>query len=145
MGEWFDSARTSRYMQYVAHLRPERRHPTPPGLHGMRERLDAPRSEIASVVHVDYSARLQTVERHTHPGFHRLLSAFEEQTGVPILINTSFNVAGQPIVRTAAEAWECFVHTDVDLLVLGDRLFRHPGNLTRDEKIAWARGFTSFS
>ena len=145
VGEWFDSARPSRYMQFVANLRPERRQPTPAGMQGMRERLDAPRSEIASVVHVDYSARLQTVERHTHPGFHALLTAFEAQTGVPILINTSFNVAGQPIVRTAAEAWECFVHTDVDLLVLGDRLFRHPGNLTRDEKIAWARGFTSFS
>lgn len=145
VGEWFDSARPSRYMQFVAHLRPERRRATPAGLHGLRERLDAPRSEIASVVHVDYSARLQTVERSTHPGFHALLEAFERQTGVPILINTSFNVAGQPIVRTAAEAWECFVHTDVDLLVIGDRLFRNPGELTREEKIAWARGFTAYS
>jgi carbamoyltransferase len=145
VGEWFDSARPSRYMQFVAHLRPERRHPAPPAVHGMRERLDAPRSEIKSVVHVDYSARLQTVERGTHPGFHALLTAFEAKTGVPILINTSFNVAGQPIVRTATEAWECFVHTDVDLLVIGDRLFRNPGTLTRDEKIAWARGFTAYS
>jgi carbamoyltransferase len=145
VGDWFDSVRPSRYMQFVANLRPERRWPAPEGLRGMRERLDAPRSEIASVVHVDYSARLQTVERHTHPGFHALLAAFEAETGVPILINTSFNVAGQPIVRTAAEAWECFLHTDVDLLVLGDRLFRNPNELTRDEKIAWARGFTAYS
>jgi len=145
VGEWFDSARPSRYMQFVANLLPERRCPVLAGLRGMRERLDAPRSEIRSVVHVDYSARLQTVERHTHPGFHALLTAFEAETGVPILINTSFNVAGQPIVRTAAEAWECFLHTDVDLLVIGDRLFRNPDELTRDEKIAWARGFTAYS
>lgn len=157
VGDWFDSARPSRYMQFVANLRPERRYPAPAGLRGMRERLDAPRmrsmrerlddprSEIASVVHVDYSARLQTVARETHPGFHALLSAFEAETGIPILINTSFNVAGQPIVRTAAEAWDCFVHTDVDLLVLGDRLFRNPDELSREEKVAWARGFTAYS
>ncbi len=69
----------------------------------------------------------------------------KRSTGVPILINTSFNVAGQPIVRTAAEAWECFVHTDVDLLAIGDRLFRNPNELSRDEKIAWAHGFTAYS
>lgn len=145
VGEWFDSDKPSRYMQFVANLRPEKRRPMPEELKGMRERLDFPRCEIASVVHVDYSARLQTVNRDTHRGFHRLLEAFDALTGVPILINTSFNVAGQPIVRTAKEAWDCFLHTDVDFLVIGDRLFRHPGNLTREEKITWARGFTAYS
>lgn len=143
--EWFTSGRPSRFMQFVATLRPERRHAMPEGAASMRERLDFPRAEIASVVHVDYSARLQTVERSTHPDLHRLLSEFRRATGVPILINTSFNVAGQPIVRTARDAWDCFVHTEIDDLVIGDRLYRNPGRLTREEKIAWVRGFTAFS
>jgi len=145
VGDWFEPARPSRYMQFVADLRAARRRPVPAGRCSMRERLDFPRCDIASVVHVDYSARLQTVERGTHPDLPRLLVAFREVTGVPILINTSFNVAGQPIVRTAEEAWECFLHTDVDYLVIGDRLFGQPGNLTREQKIAWARGFTAYS
>lgn len=144
-GEWFTSDRPSRFMQFVATLRSERRREMPDGPASMRERLDFPRSEISSVVHVDYSARLQTVERSTHPDLHRLLSEFRRETGVPILINTSFNVAGQPIVRTAREAWECFVHTEIDDLVIGDRLYRNPGRLTREEKIAWVRGFSAFS
>lgn len=145
VGEWFDSSRPSRYMQFVANLRPERRWQMPAGVRGLRERLDCPRSEIQSVVHVDYSARLQTVDRRTHPDLHRLLAEFRRQTGVPVLINTSFNVAGQPIVRGAAEAWECFLHSDIDDLVVGDRLFRNPGELTREEKIAWVRGFIAAS
>lgn len=145
VGDWFDSARPSRFMQFVANLKAERRWPIPAGLAGLRERLDAPRSEIQSVIHVDYSARLQTVDRATHPDLHRLLVEFRRATGVPVLINTSFNVAGQPIVRGAPEAWECFLHSDIDDLVIGDRLFRNPGRLTREEKIAWARGFIAAS
>jgi carbamoyltransferase len=72
---------------------------------------------------------------------HRLLTAFKRRTGVPILINTSFNVSGQPIVRTAAEAWECFLNTDIDLLVLNDRLFRNPFLKTREEKLSWLTQF----
>jgi carbamoyltransferase len=145
LGAWFDSDRPSRYMQFVANLRPERRLPMPAGAGSMRERLDAPRAEIPSVVHVDYSARIQSAERATHPDLHRLLSAFRRRTGVPVLINTSFNVSGEPIVRTAAEAWTSFVHTDVDFLVIGDRLYRNPGQLTREEKMAWVRGFIESS
>lgn len=145
VGAWFECDGPSRYMQFVAHLRPERRRPMPEALTGLRERLDFPRCEIPSVVHVDYSARLQTVERGTHPDLHRLLSEFHRRTGVPVLINTSFNVAGQPIVRTARDAWQCFVHSDIDDLVVGDRLFRNPRLLTREEKIAWVRGFSARS
>ena len=65
----------------------------------------------------------------------------EAITGVPILINTSFNVSGQPIVRTAAEGWECFLNTDIDLLVLDDQVFRNPGQRTREEKLAWLKQF----
>jgi carbamoyltransferase len=70
-----------------------------------------------------------------------LLLAFYGMTGVPILINTSFNVSGQPIVRTSREAWECFVNTDLDLLVLNDDVFRNPFTRTREEKIAWLGQF----
>lgn len=139
--EWFDTAEPSDFMQYTANLVPARRVPQPAQFASLRERLDFPRSEIASVVHVDYSARLQTIRRENHPDMHRLLKAFKRQTGVPILINTSFNVSGQPIVRTAAEAWECFLNTDIDLLVLNDRLYRNPFEKTREEKLAWLAQF----
>jgi carbamoyltransferase len=143
-GDWFEDARPSRFMQFVDWLKPERRRAAPGACASLRERLDFPRAEIASAVHVDYSARLQTVARSTHPDLHRLLAEFRRETGVPILINTSFNVAGEPIVRTAREAWESFVHTDVDCLVAGEKLYRNPG-LPREEKLAWARAFTDFS
>jgi carbamoyltransferase len=70
-----------------------------------------------------------------------LLCAFAALTGVPILINTSFNVSGQPIVRTAAEGWECFLNTDIDLLVLNDQVFRNPFQKTREEKLSWLKQF----
>lgn len=143
--EWFDTAEPSDFMQYTANLVPARRTPQPEQFASLRERLDFPRSEIASVVHVDYSARLQTIARENHPDMHRLLTAFKKQTGVPILINTSFNVSGQPIVRTAAEAWECFLNTDIDLLVLNDQLFRNPFQKTREEKLSWLMQFAKLA
>lgn len=141
VGEWFDSSDESDYMNYTANLLPALRAAMPASFAGLRERLDYPRCSIPSVIHVDFSARLQTVRREVHPDFHRLISAFHAATGVPILINTSFNVSGQPIVRTAAEAWECFLNTDVDLLVLNDRVFRNPFERTREEKLAWLKQF----
>jgi carbamoyltransferase len=92
-------------------------------------------------VHVDFSARLQTVRREVHPDFYRVIKAFHAITGVPILINTSFNVSGQPIVRTAAEGWDCFLNTDIDLLVLNDEVFRNPWTKTREEKLSWLAQF----
>jgi carbamoyltransferase len=140
---WFDTDEPSDYMQYTANLVPARRHAQPDTFASLRERLDFPRCDIASVVHVDYSARLQTIRREIHPDMHRLLTAFKDLTGVPILINTSFNVSGQPIVRTGAEAWECFINTDIDLLVIEDRLFRNPFAKTREEKLSWLNQFAA--
>lgn len=142
-GDWFDSAEPSDFMQYTANLVPSRRVAEPAAFASLRERLDFPRCSIASVVHVDYSARLQTIRRENHPDMHRLLTAFKAHTGVPIVINTSFNVSGQPIVRTAAEGWECFVNTDIDLLVLGDQVFRNPFQKTREQKLAWLAQFAN--
>jgi carbamoyltransferase len=139
--DWFDCAEPSDFMQYTANLVPSRRVPQPEAFGSLRERLDFPRCAIASVVHVDYSARLQTVRASHHPDLHRLLTAFKARTGVPILINTSFNVSGQPIVRTAAEGWECFLNTDIDLLVINDDVYRNPGRRSRDEKLAWLAQF----
>ena len=141
VGAWFDSSAESDYMNYTANLLPALRRTAPAEAADLKGRLDQTRSEIQSVVHVDFSARLQTVRREVHPDFHHLISEFKALTGVPILINTSFNVGGQPIVRTAAEAWECFLHTDLDLLVLNDEVFRNPGLKTREEKISWLEQF----
>ncbi len=143
VGDWFDSTAESDYMNYVAPLRPGLRVPPPAGLLSLRARLDFPRCAIPSVIHVDFSARLQTVRPSVHPDFHRFISAFDALTGVPILINTSFNVSGQPIVRTAAEGWECFLNTDIDLLVLNDAVYRNPFEKTREEKLAWLAQFAA--
>jgi carbamoyltransferase len=139
--DWFDTDEPSDFMQYTANLVPARRVPQPEQFGSLRERLDFPRCAIASVVHVDYSARLQTIRPENHPDMHRLLTAFKRATGVPILINTSFNVSGQPIVRTAVEAWECFLNTDIDLLVIDRELFRNPFQKTREEKLSWLGQF----
>lgn len=144
-GEWFDSAAESDYMNYTAYLRPELRAPLPEKFASLRAQLDFPRCAIPSVIHVDFSARLQTIRPEVHPDFHRFLTAFHALTGVPILINTSFNVAGQPIVRTAAEGWDCFVNTDIDLLVLNDEVFRNPGRKTREEKLSWLKQFAKLA
>ncbi len=145
VGDWFDCTAESDYMNYTANLLPHRRYAVPAEFAGLREQLDTPRSEIQSVIHVDFSARLQTVRREVHPDFHQLISAFEKETGVPILINTSFNVSGQPIVRTATEAWECFLNTDLDLLVLNDEVFRNPGERSREQKLAWLAQFSKLA
>ena len=139
--DWFDTQEPSDFMQYTAHLVPAKRVAEPTGLSTLRDRLDFARCEVPSVIHVDYSARLQTVNAATHPDLHHLLTAFKALTGIPILINTSFNVSGQPIVRTGGEAWECFLNTDIDLLVLNDEVFRNPFLKTREEKLAWLSRF----
>jgi carbamoyltransferase len=108
----------------------------------LRDKLDFPRCSIPSVIHVDFSARLQTIRPEVHPDFYQFLKAFHSLTGVPILINTSFNVAGQPIVRTSVEGWDCFVNTDIDLLVLNDEVFRNPFEKTREAKLEWLNQFT---
>ena len=82
--------------------------------------LNIPRSDIPAVTHVDYTARIQTVEKNTHPRYHALLESFEKQTGCPIIVNTSFNVRGEPIVCTPENAYRCFMRTEMDYLVLGN-------------------------
>jgi carbamoyltransferase len=122
VGEWFEFERDSPYMLLVADVREDRRRePTEEetALFGI-DRLNVVRSEIPAVTHVDYSARLQTVHRETNPGYHALLTAFKNRTGCPVLVNTSFNVRGEPIVCTPEEAFTCFMGTEIEALAVGN-------------------------
>lgn len=122
--KWFDIQNASPYMLFVGEVKSKHRieppntSPTKSGL----EMLKNPRSTIPAVTHVDYSARIQTVSAKTNPLFHSLLKAFQEITECPILVNTSFNVRGEPIVNTPEDAYRCFMGTDLDYLVIGNHL-----------------------
>ena len=122
--ECFELDAPSPYMLLVAPVRKDLRVPMRPdqeALFGI-DRLHVPRSTIPAVTHVDYSARVQTVHRETNPRYHALLTAFAERTGCPALVNTSFNVRGEPIVCTPEDAYRCFMRTEMDYLVLEDFL-----------------------
>jgi carbamoyltransferase len=84
------------------------------------DKLNVPRSEIPAVTHVDYSARIQTVHRETNPKYHALISAFKEKTGCPVVVNTSFNVRGEPIVCSPEDAFRCFMGSEIDVLTVGN-------------------------
>ena len=88
------------------------------------DKLNVPRSDIPAVTHVDYSARVQTVHPETNPRYHALLSRFKALTGCPVLVNTSFNVRGEPIVCTPEDAFRCFMGTDIEVLVVGNCFLR---------------------
>lgn len=131
-GSWFNLEGPSPYMLLVAPVREGHRLPENPACAdgGVQERLRQPRSEIPAVTHVDYSARVQTVDPHTNPRFRALLEAFQELTGCPILVNTSFNVRDEPIVCSPDDAWHCFMGTEMDYLVMGDFLVGKKSNLS---------------
>ncbi len=122
---YFELERPSPYMLLVAPVRQERRNPLPPGYENLElfERLYHLRSEVPAITHVDYSARIQTVHRETNERYWRLIRAFKELTGCGLIVNTSFNVRGEPIVCTPEDAYQCFMRTEMDYLVLGDYLF----------------------
>lgn len=133
VGEWFEHDRTSPYMLMVAPVRADKRiamSEEQQRLFGI-EKLHVPRSQIPAVTHVDYSARIQTVHPETNPRFYRLLDAFERKTGCPVLVNTSFNVRGEPIVGTPEDAYRCFMRTEMDCLVLEDVI------LYKNEQPVW--------
>ena len=122
VSDWFEIDSDSPYMLIVADVRKDRRCAMTPdelALFGI-DKLNIARSEIPAVTHVDYSARIQTVHANTNPLFHRLLTRFKEKTGCPVLVNTSFNVRGEPIVCTPEDAFRCFMGNELDLLVVGN-------------------------
>ena len=125
--DWFEIDCGSPYMLLTANVRPERRVPVDAAQDAVEvgvERVNVPRSQIPAVTHVDYSARLQTVDRETNPRYHALLEAFEARTGCPVLVNTSFNVNEEPIVCSPADAFACFMGTDIDCLAVGNLFLR---------------------
>ena len=123
---WFELDRDSPYMLLTADVRAERRKPPAEAQDAMFgiDRLNVARSDIPAVTHVDYSARVQTVHRETNPRYHALLEAFKDRTGCPVIVNTSFNVRGEPIVCTPADAFRCFMGTDLDCLAIGNCFLR---------------------
>jgi len=119
--DWFDIDCDSPYMLLVAGVAGSRRiemNETQQQLFGI-EKLNVARSTVPAVTHVDYSARVQTVDKKTNPRYHALLSKFKEITGCPVLVNTSFNVRGEPIVCTPEDAFRCFMASEIDVLVIG--------------------------
>jgi len=122
VGEWFELDDDSPYMLLVAGVRPDRRRAMTAeeqALFGI-DKLNVPRSEIPAVTHVDYSARVQTVHAETNPRFHDLIRRFKAETGCGVLVNTSFNVRGEPIVCTPEDAFRCFMGTEIERLSIGD-------------------------
>jgi len=130
--EYFECPSPSPYMLLVAKVREERRFPQPsPEGVPMLERLKAKRSDIPAVTHLDYSARLQTVNLEDKPDYHEVISAFEKLTGCAVIVNTSFNVRGEPIVCTPEDAYRCFMRTEMDVLVMEDCI------LYKEEQPEW--------
>ena len=105
------------------------------------EKLNVPRSEIPAITHVDYSARIQTVHQETNPRYHALLSAFEQRTGCPVLVNTSFNVRGEPIVCTPQDAYRCFMRTEMDYPVVENYLLAKPDQPAFEDDGSWRDEF----
>jgi carbamoyltransferase len=139
VADWFDLDLDSPYMLLVADVVKDRRLPiseAQKNLFGI-DKLNLSRSEIPAVTHLDYSARIQTVHKETNPKYYSLISRFKELTGCPVLVNTSFNVRGEPIVCTPEDAFHCFMGTELDLLAVGNSILRKPdqsNDLRKDYK-----------
>jgi carbamoyltransferase len=143
VADYFEMDCDSPYMLLVAPVKQERQIPMTDAqqrLWGI-EQLNVVRSDIPAVTHIDYSARVQTVSRETNPNYYDLIAAFERRTGCAVLVNTSFNVRGEPIVCTPADAYQCFMRTHIDYLVLGPFLLEKTVQPKWEEKKEWQREF----
>ena len=121
LNKWFDFDIDSPYMLFVSQIKESLKikNLSDKNLFGI-EKLNSKRSVIPAVTHVDFSARIQTVHFETNPLYHKLISSFKKRTGCPILVNTSFNVRGEPIVCNPADAFNCFMGTELDYLIIGN-------------------------
>ena len=143
VSEWFDLDRSSPYMLMVAAVAKQKRvalTTEQEKLTGLKK-LHIPRSAIPAVTHVDYSARVQTVHKETNPRFHALLNEFEQQTGCPLCINTSFNVRGEPIVLSPEDAYRCFMRTGMDFLVMENLLLHKSDQPAWEDQDEWRDEF----
>jgi carbamoyltransferase len=143
VSDYFELDRASPYMLIVAPVRESLRIPMTDEqrlLFGI-DKLNVPRSAIPAITHVDYSARVQTVSECSNPRFYRLLKAFENRTGCAVLVNTSFNVRGEPIVCTPADAYRCFMRTQMDCLVIENFILDKSAQPSWDEDQSWQDEF----
>ncbi len=143
VSDYFDIDRSSPYMLLVAPVKEQRRTPMTEeqeNLFGI-EKLNVPRSEIPAITHVDYSARVQTVHKETNPRYYELLEHFEQRTGCPVIVNTSFNVRGEPIVCTPEDAYRCFMRTEMDYLVIEGYLMAKPEQPVWETDDSWKDEF----
>jgi len=141
--DWFELDTDSPYMLLVADVLPARRLPVAEGsrtLWGI-DKLNVPRSSIPAVTHVDYSARIQTVRRETNPLYYDILEAFYRRTGCPVVVNTSFNVRGEPIVCTPDDAFRCFMRTEMDALVLENFVLEKQQQAPVTDDASWKQEF----
>ena len=143
VSEYFEIDKESPYMLLVADVKKERRRKMTAEeekLWGI-EKLNVVRSDIPAITHVDYSARLQTVHKETNSRYYKLIKQFEKNTGCAVIINTSFNVRGEPIVCTPEDAYKCFMRTNIDYLILGNYLLAKEDQTPLKEDIDWRKQF----
>ena len=143
VGEFFEFDRESPYMLLVADVKESKRREMTSEerkLFGI-EKLNIIRSEIPAVTHIDYSARLQTVHKETNPKYYELIEEFDRKTGVPVIINTSFNVRGEPIVCSPKDAYVCFMRTEMDYLIMGKYLLNKKAQRSLDKDSDWMKEY----
>ena len=143
VSDYFDLDSDSAYMLQVAPVAADKQRTMSAeedALFGI-DKLNVPRSEIPAVTHVDYSARIQTVTREDNPAYYDLIKAFDSLTGCPLVVNTSFNVRGEPIVNTPEEAYRCFMRTEMEYLVLGNFVLDKRDQPQFHEDLAWQEEF----
>ncbi len=141
--DYFELNEAAPYMTLVANVHEKWRLPLPPLYSTLSnsEKLNTRRSQFPAITHLDYSARVQTVHAETNPAFHHLLKCIEKTTGHPLLVNTSFNVRGEPIVCTPEDAYRCFMATDMDILVIENYMLIKENQLDYQNKSRWSREF----
>jgi carbamoyltransferase len=141
--DWFDHQGISPYMLLVQDVAEKIKKEVPANYHDLpqREKLYTVRSSIPAITHIDFSARIQTVHKQTNPKYHQVISAFKKLTGCPVVINTSFNVRGEPIVNTPEDAYRCFMRTEMDYLVIGDYVFVKTEQPDWNERDKWKDEF----
>ncbi len=143
VSDYFDIQSTSPYMLQVSEIKDQHRISMTEEQQNMFgvEKLNVPRSTIPAITHVDYSARIQTVHKETNPRYHALLSSFDDKTGCPVLVNTSFNVRGEPIVATPEDAYRCFMRTEMDYLVIENFVLHKPSQPKWTKNEDWMNEF----
>jgi carbamoyltransferase len=143
VADWFELDGDSPYMLLVADVLNDRRLPVPPDAESLWgiDKLNVPRSTVPAITHVDYSARIQTVRRETSPLYYDIIAAFNKRTGCPVIINTSFNVRGEPIVCSPDDAYRCFMRSDMDVLVIDNYILEKADQPARPEDESWKKEF----